>query len=160
MELAINETHFFYEKIVNDFKEGKFLAKEHLDKINSIFNPFANNDYIQTYKDRTKHLTKRNYKVYDEIIYVKGKDIQENEHVFIVRAINLTYKGKKIIVINNDIVYIPNNYKILGLDYIKSEVGKIIRKNRRNQLFSILKNRSKFKIIPILKEAVTLKLNN
>lgn len=153
-EKTMETATFSIEENIKDFKDGKVFS---IDFLNNFFIRISNNNEV-TYMEViefVKKLIPNNYVVTTDLIYLRNKNINKELHVYIVRLLNLTYKGAKIIVINDDVAYIPEKYKYYNQDLLRLSLNKTINSIKLNLLeYYYNKRNKKKKLITRLKNKV------
>lgn len=140
------EASFPIEQTLEDFKKGKYLSQAFLNKLHSSMNYLINLDYTSLIQQIKNKLTKNKYHVTSDLIYIRNKNIKPEEYIYVVRLFNLTYKGNKIIVINDNITYLPSIYKTLEIGYLNMQIEKIIKSIKTKMFIDLIQKREMNKI--------------
>jgi len=129
-----------FDTVLNEFKNGVLFDLKLCDKIHKDM-CHLEEDYIQTVQRIKNTLNKYTYDVYRNVVVVNLPDLKETEYITLIRFINLIHKGKKFIVLNSTLVFIPEVYHLYDKEAIKDIVSSYLMKLHRREQFKKLVSR-------------------
>lgn len=128
-------------KLLSSFLNGTNLTANLSNKIYS--NLYLENlDYIKDINNVKDIIDKSNKTIRDNIFFIKTKGkITDKEIILLIRFINICHKNKYFIVVNNNLVYIPE--KITNI-YSYTEINNYINtkiREHKNKIFKEVINK-------------------
>lgn len=128
-----------FDTVLNEFKNGKLFDLNLCNKIHKDM-CHLEEDYISTVQRIKSVLNNHTYNVYQNVVVVNLLDLEEAEYITLIRFINLIHKGKKFIVLNSTLAFIPEVYHLYDKETIKDIVSSYLMKLHRREQFKKLLN--------------------
>lgn len=128
-------------ELVNSFLNGTNLTVILSNKIyNNLY--LENLDYIKDIDNIKDIINKSNKTVRDNIFFIKTKSkITDKEIVLLIRFINICYKNKYFIIVNNNLVYIPEKITNIYSDIDINNYINIKIREYKNKIFKEVINK-------------------
>lgn len=137
------------ETLTNQFFQGELLTIELSERIYNNINFIHKETYIQCVNKIKQILNHSRIKYYNELVIIKfGVKITEYEQMVLIRFLNLSSLHKnKIIILNNVIIFIPENLRDFGTDVLDSGINYIFKKYIKTRKTNIFIHRFSIKRI-------------
>lgn len=116
------------ETTINNFLSGKALSEEVIRYVISAMFRHEESidiDYTKMLEMAKTELTLAERRMTSDVIYINTKEpVSDDIQVGMIRYLNVCKEGKFIVVINDEIKYIPMEIRKFGLDDIQQHVEK------------------------------------
>lgn len=128
--------------LIDAFINGEKLSIRLANTILSTFDRSITVDYVNAVKAVKNMLSASDKYIVEEVVKINlFNPLDGHEHAIAIRLINLVHGGKKFIVINNEIVYIPKKYSQSSEEHIKRYINSVHQSYLKLQRKEAIKSR-------------------
>lgn len=119
-------------ELIKYFLDGGECLHPLTDKIMATFHTHGPISYKEHYKEAKSILDRSEKTILDNIFSVQvTAPLTDWMLAVLIRCVNIHHHAKKLIVVNNQIVYVPSQYEQVDIEQLQLYVHKTILKHQR-----------------------------